>query len=317
MRTGVSGADPLLACNRRVALLGTAVLFLGGAGKGQLRGRPQLVVPYAPEREARLYPRAVPFIARYRRTGRDLGFVAVEHGVDPNSPTFKAVAKAFRIIRPRMLIVEGFPTSWGQSPPRIGGKVERRNDPKADSYDRGEDIYAVNLAMREHIPFIGGDVSDPEIYASLVAEGFRPDDIAFSSMFGPLNQDLGAGVFSRPSGPEFEAAYRKWAGIIFPSYPNPPSSDPSGFRAWFERIYGRPPEADEHWAEHGGPGEPEVPGRIGNAVNLIRDRHLFTTAIAMLNAHGSVVVVYGGSHLSSLWDAFAEAIGLPSIEPPV
>lgn len=215
---------------RRDTILGGVAMALGGAARPRLVARPELVKPYAPEREAALYPRPVPFLARYRRGEYDLGFVAAEHGDARANGTFALIDRAFSTLRPALAIVEGFPTSWGSNPPHILQKLPAHDVATADSYTRGEDIHAAALAVDARIPFIGGDLTDSELHAQLRRQGFRPGDIAFSAMFGPLVQDWRAGVFARPGDLAFAATYRKWADAIFPSYPQAPSRGPRGLR---------------------------------------------------------------------------------------
>lgn len=301
---------------RRQLLVGGAALATVGAARPPFLPRSDLVQPYTPEREATLFRRPVPFLALYRRGDARLGFVAAAHGEGRTNGTFALIRRAFERVRPAELIVEGFPTSLGSNPTRITAKIAVHDDPGADAYARGEDVYAASLAVKSNIPFVGGELTDRELYDRLIRKGYRGRDIAFSAMFGPLLQDMRAGAFTQPTGPAFEGAYRKWAGIIFPSYPDAPSREPNEFAEWFRSIYGRTPLDDPAWADHGGPGEPEVPGRIANATNLLRDRNLLEVAIAALNRSRTVVVVYGGSHLSRLWDALRLSLGNPVITGP-
>ena len=82
---------------------------------------------------------------------------------------------------------------------------------------------------------------------------------------------------------------------------------------------GRRASPDPLWDHHGGPGEPEIAGRIGNAQNLIRDRTTLNVITRVLNEHRRVLVVYGGSHLSSLWRALQDELGPPRLtgRPPL
>ncbi len=284
-----------------------------GATPYKLTGHSSLVDKYSPEREDALYGGKLPLVAVYRKEDLALAFVAAVHGTEADSPTFRAVAEGFALIQPSVVVIEGFPWSLGPDPRRIVRQVQNRHSPAASSYARGEDVHAASLALKRHVPFYGGELTDAELLKALNAEGFAAQDVFFASMFGPLTQDARAGAFSGPSDPRFKAAYDRWRAEISPAYPAAMPSDVLAFASWYARIYGKPIETDPKWLDRGGPGEPEIAGRIGNAQNLIRDQRLFGLMINLLDTERRVLTVFGGSHLSSLWRALADALGSPTL----
>lgn len=302
-----------------MASLSRRMVILGGSGAlaacvtAPLSGRPELVDAYSGERQDRLHPAGFPLLAIYRRRGRVLGFMAAEHSTDPESSTFRMILQAFDHVQPAVLVMEGFPTAWGASPATIARQLAQPATSDADSWRRGEAMFAAGLAAKRGLPFRGGEPTDTELLDGLVAQGFTPDDVFFSSLFGPLDQDRRAGAFSGVTDPRFEAAYARWAAIISKNTGRASTPDLLAFKAWYERTFGVALEHDPEWHARGGPGSAGRAGEIGRANNLLRDRHLFETIMRLLNEHGRVLVVYGGSHLSSLDRAFAAALGGPEI----
>lgn len=298
----------------RIAAVGL-LLLLGSCATAEVIGDARLIDSYSPERQEKLFREPLPFLAHYEFRNRHLGIVAVVHSSDPRSPTFRIIEQAFRTIRPRAVILEGFPTSWGASPARVMSKLEII-DP-ADSYARGEDMHAARLAHQNGVEVWGGEPDEREIAAELRRLGFHDRDVFFASMFGPLAQDREAKLFENVDDPRLAAAYAKWADVNARAYDPTAPRDLASFEAWFVGNYGRGLRDDPEWFTRGGPGQQGVAGEIGRASNRIRDQHMFALALRLMNGKGRVLVVAGGSHLSSQWRAFEAALGTPRIVSPL
>lgn len=290
------------------------LLVLAGCATERIDGDARLIDPYSPKREAALFTQPLPLLALYRRSGRRLGFVAVTHSSDPASATFRLIGQSFDIVRPTTVILEGFPTAWGANPASVIGKLD--GNAGADSYSMGEDAHAAKLARAAGATIWGGEPTDAELAQALGKEGFDPTDIFFASMFGPLAQEHEAGMFSGPDDPRFGEVYRKLADQIAPAYGDALPRDVATFETWFATQYAMPLNRDPQWFVRGGPGQAGKAGDIGRASNVFRDKHMFLTAIRLLNEHRRVLIIYGGSHLSSQWRAFATALGRPDIIAP-
>src|SRR5258707_405342 len=82
----------------------------------------QDVVPlFTPALEERLHPRCpkgcehdAPFTAAYQQGRQTLVFVAVRHVFSTTNRTIRAVDSGFAAVSPAIVIVEGFPTKWGE-----------------------------------------------------------------------------------------------------------------------------------------------------------------------------------------------------------
>jgi hypothetical protein len=85
----------------------------------------QDVVPlYTPALEQRLLPpccqQATPFTATYQQGRQSLVFVAVRHVFSSTNRTIRAIDSGFATVSPAIVIVEGFPTRWGENSSRAG-----------------------------------------------------------------------------------------------------------------------------------------------------------------------------------------------------
>ncbi len=295
--------------SRRAMVVGSAAILFG-CMRRVTAPNADLVQAYSPTLEQTLFPRKLPFLALYRRTGRTLGFAAVVHSSDSSSETFRLITSAFTAVRPKSVILEGFPTAWGGNPNKV---VEEVGAPASGSYELGEGMHAARLAVESKADIWGGEPTGTELAAHLTSLGFTREDVFFASMFGPLAQDLEAKVFSGTSDPLFDRAYRRWSKLDAPQYGLSAAPEPNAFREWFRRNYGRHLEEDADWHTRGGPGQAGKAGEIGRAANLQRDRHLFQLAMRLVQTRGPLLVVYGGSHLASLWRAFEASMGSPAI----
>lgn len=281
--------------------------------EGPLVGDPARVQPYSPELQARLFVRPVPFLASFARRPYTMGFVAAEHSVDANGATFKTITAAFDRIRPAVVILEGFPTDWGNTPQQIATLVPRRNNPDADSYSRGEAVHAASIALARGVPFIGGEPTHRQLTTGLLAAGFKQEDIHFCDMIKVLNQDLSAGQFSGVNDPQFATSYSNWAASLSRGSG---FEDPgiARFRLWYRETFLVELDADPHWANRTNPGGNGLGAEISRTQGVLRDRHLFGLAVRLLNERQSVLIVYGASHLANLWAAFESMLGPPQLD---
>ncbi|MEZ5945346.1 MAG: hypothetical protein R3C13_10985 [Hyphomonas sp.] len=270
-----------------------------------------LVSTYDPAREASIYPEGPPFVAVFAKGKTKLGWVAAVHTPAPQSPTADTIALAFAAVRPRAVVLEGFPTRWGANPDRILRRLSRLPEDQGDEGD-----VAARAALASGADIWGGEPTDAELAAALAGEGYAADDIFYTALLGPLEQDQRNGVFSTVQGPEFEESFLSIAAAMAPSYAVDAPSGPEGFRNWFNARFGVPLEDDPEWFTRGWPGKTGIGAEISRASNRLRDVHAYTVATDRVRTHGRVVVVYGGSHLSSVWGALEHDFGPPHLQRP-
>ena len=277
--------------------------------------RPDLVDAFSAERQRTVLPQGFPVLALYETGSETLGFVAANHTVDPRSMTFRTIRFALETVRPKLVVLEGFPTALGVNPERIVRQARRSGAADANAFERGEAAFAAGLALGGGTPFVGGEPTDAELARKLVAAGFSQDDVFFSSLYGPLGQDFKSGAFSGPAEPGFERSFRRWAGEIARELGR---STPwvQAFRDWHQAAYGVALEDDPIWWERDGPGRPGKAGQISRLQTLLRDRHLHTVLVDAVGRHRRVLTVYGGSHLSTLWRSLEAVMGSPRLMRP-
>lgn len=293
--------------NRRLALLGG----LSAAGCASALPSSEEVAEFSLALQARL-PRQPPLLAVFERGDRTLGFVAARHSIDAAHPTFALVRTAFVKVQPRAVIIEGIETARGEWPRPIvqeGRRLMASHDPAS----AGEALYTAQLAMERNIPLWGGEPTDQDIYAALLAAGSDPQDAFYASLFGPLEQSRREGAITGPNDPRFAAVFERWARATARGLAPAPDPSVGAFRAWYRDRTGLDLNADQNWlASH----DPDYAGPVQkeNKQHMrIRDQHLLDLIRSRLDTHGRVLVVYGGSHIATIWSPLVRQLGRPHL----
>lgn len=291
---------------RRFFISALPAFTIAGCMSGAVRKHSEFVDQYDPAREARLYPDGPPFLAHYEQGQFQLGWIAALHGDDP--ATKAAIREAFTLIQPTSVLLEGFPTSWGANPETILEDIRGSEGPFTNETD-----LSIAEALRSGASVWGAELTGRELAFSIRALGFNPTDVFYTAFFGPLEQDLREGRFENTTGPAFERAFKDWAEIIAPEHQADAAPTPEGFRGWFRDKFGIAFEDDAKWWERGWPGKEGLGSEIARASNRLRDVHAYNTTIDRLTADRRVIVVFGGSHLSSVWRALEASMGEPTL----
>jgi hypothetical protein len=293
---------------RRIALsslLAAAVL----AGCATPSPPADAVRTYSAELAAEVEPAAYPYVAEHVRDGRRLAFVAATHSVDRSSATHQEVRRAFQRVRPEAVIIEGIPSSLGPNPPIIVELARMTDDPAAEPYARGEAGYAASLALADGVPFFGGEPTEAERTAALLAQGFSAIDVFHTDLLGALAQAIKGGEISGPNDSRFEEVFGLRTVSLSMERRDPPRISYEGFADWYATQYGVDYRVDARFAERLDPGADTLVGRIVRAQSLIRDRHLLRVILDAMRKHRRVLVVYGGTHRTTLAQALNEQLG--------
>ena len=206
---------------RRTAALAAGLLIAASATADAPLASASRVLPSSLELERRVEPWcpgdctvAGPFVAEYRRGKEHLVFVGALHAFDPRAPTMRAVAVGYARSRPKILIVEGFPTAMGESPAMIAAQARQYDAPGADEFTRSETMYAMSRALRHGIPFIGGEPTRAVQTEAVQAAGASDADLAFGVMAGLYSQALRSGDLPDLSLDSLKAFYPKVSEIF-------------------------------------------------------------------------------------------------------
>jgi hypothetical protein len=281
----------------------------------------QETVPlFTPALEQRLHPPCpqgcepdAPFTATYRKAGQKLVFLAAKHVFIANNGTFRAIDSAFAAGFPALVIVEGFPTAWGESPAPIVQEAQGRAAPGASDYARGEAMYAASVALSRGIPFLGGEPAPAEQVQALEHRGYAAPDIAFAYLVQDLSQSVRSGDVAAGSGdPKLAAAFARWAQGFVDRYSLKPLSLEE-FSARYQLMFRVAVTEDSELAERPSPGTDSAVALLIQADMNVRDKHLLATIEKELASKKRVLVVYGEGHWTTLSRALQKRLGKPTI----
>ena len=262
---------------------------------------------------------AVAFVASYRNGRERLVFVGVRHTFDPNAPTMRAVVDGFSRFRPAVAIVEGFPTALGENPPELVAQANRYGAADADGFARGEGMLAASIALALRIPFLGGEPTRAEEIQVLKNKGFTDEDLAFSALLGWYSGALRSGEIPDMTTASLMKIYPKLAEYIkAPLEDNGWNLDAptvAEFNQRYRDLYGVDLASDDHFVLRIDVGDSTRHGQQAQVDMMTRDRHLLGLIEQQLAARKAVLVVYGGSHWSTLSAALEQRLGKPTIRP--
>ena len=120
----------------------------------------------------------------------------------------------------------------GENPSSIVALARRTADPTAEPYARGEAGYAASLALASGVPFMGGEPTERDQTAALIAQGFSPVDIFNTDLLKVLPQSIRGGEFASLDDPAFERVFRRWARSLAAERDDPPRVTLDDFARW-------------------------------------------------------------------------------------
>jgi len=250
---------------------------------------------------------AGPFLERFSARGLELVFLAAQHDNQRDAATFRLVDQALAGHPVGVVVVEGLRTSLGLDPPQVLEAFER--SVQGDFYPMGEPSYAALEARARGIPFVGGEPDEAELRDAARAAGFDDRDLVGFYFVRQVPQYRRSGELERTSLPVLYAGltahYRAPLGLRL--------ADESyeAFLAWYREANGRPFDLATFDPEEAAPIEGGAfrSQRVSHAVGLARDRHVVALVDELLREHGSVLVVFGKSHLACQRPAYEAWLG--------
>lgn len=252
------------------------------------------------------------FAAVYNVGNRHLVFVGAIHENATTSPTFRMIDEAYANFDIDVVIAEGYPTSRGPNPPRMMEYADEK--PRNGFQEGGESVPTVKGAIRENAKLWGGEPSDADLKARVLAGGFSVHDVLGYYVLRVVPQWIREGQIANGGDPRLrelvEQELLRQRGSLGLSPAILP--DFESWTAWYRGLNGKSFGASFTTEEVG----PLQDGRFGTnkvaaAVSRARDTYLHELVIQHLKSGKSVLAVFGGSHLMIQRPAFDIALGTP------
>lgn len=254
-----------------------------------------------------------PELLLFQRGDRKLAFVGAQHDSDPDSRTHRLIDSTFLVFKPRIVIIEGAPTSWGYNPTRLIEVGSQRPNAQGLLPD-GETVPTVRGALASGSIIIGGEPSDADVRRIVATRGVSDEDLLGFYVLRVIPQWLSQREFddlksTRATALIDKQLARSRAALKLSADLLP---DATAWRRWrLERNFGA--SSDRIDIEEAGPlaDGPWKTSQVGAAISRARDNHLFELTKAEIAKHRSVLVVFGGSHALIQLPALEELMGAP------
>jgi hypothetical protein len=297
-------------CLRRVAIALTAALAIG-ACHSLVVPAPGKLRPWTTELRAAQPNDAV--AAVYTHRGDWLIFVGAQHAVRTESLTFRLIDEAYDTFDIDTVIVEGSPYSRGANDDRLLSWVEGQHEVNG-LLEGGEAVVAIRGARERGADVWGGEPDDAYIRRRVLSQGFSVQDLLGFYTLRSVPQWVRQQKIIGPSDPRVEAYINAELDhnrerLDVPATVLP---DHAAWTQWYadtnDKVFGAAFESEETG--------PLADGRyksnkIAEAISRTRGEFLLDVIARHLNAHESVMVVFGASHLMIHRVALDHMLGAP------
>ncbi len=251
-------------------------------------------------------PALPPFMACYNKDGRQLCYIASNHGSDTNSPTFNLIRNAFDDFKPNFVVLEGFETMKGNSPSDIVAFASRVCQGGSSVCE--EPAFGVSLAQKNGIAFKGGEPDDRIVFDALRSHGYTSNE-AFAFYFSILVPQLYRSQLVNSIGDvqqKFEV-YKKnntnsgvtlsWSEYL--DWLKNNTNKSVGFSEMIDPLFAAPISNGTNLQ------------KLANKVEWIRDRNILRVILDAFNQYNRVLVIYGHSHYLTQIDVLEQYMGKP------
>lgn len=244
-----------------------------------------------------------PYAALFDTKSSQLLYIAADHTIDSESKTFQLINRAFKEYQPDFVIIEGIEENYGESPQKFINYIENKCLPQLTC---SEGFYAVHLATKNKLNFIGGEPSDKGVYEALTAQNYTKKDFVFFYFVQQLPHYCREGKFkSEHDLYKLLALWlQEWKATEF-TYLD--------FKNWYEKelnlklFYKDLIDPNTSAPIKNGTSLHQLSSKI----SLIRDKHIISVILKSLITHKKVLIIYGHSHFPTQKDILSQYLGKP------
>lgn len=263
-----------------------------------------------------------PFIETYRKSGKELIYVAVVHHSSlkyPNAmadPTFETIAQVFAQTPPDAVVVEGV------DPPDLSSFLQFAKSCAAASYNLpgkicNEPTFVADRASGMGAVVYTGEPSGPSVLAYFEKRGYVAQDVLAFYIMRMIPVQNNHAPLTPETFPAFEQkvtqdAQRK-LGISVPF-------SPDDFSTWYVKNMPVPTNYLAITTNDTGPApygrKPTLLNTLESVDLVMRDESVVTAIQQAIEKHKRVLVVYGASHLVFEWNQLEQMMGTPTWSKP-
>ena len=280
------------------------LFFLSGCLTSTFVANDALLQPWSTKLETQ-EPYTYPYAALYKKRGKTLIYVAARHEVSTNSPTFRLVKKTFETFSPNILILEGLAPD--QPMDRMVFFAE--DCVKRDFQSCGENFYAIHLVHKTKSTFISGEPPDEDILKSIVQKGYEHKELILFYFLRQIPQMKREGSLQKD---HFANQANTYLAQRAKKLHVDSKIDFTDFQLWYQQKMNKEFVLDEINTEVPAPRyDGTYMQKFSQHVEDMRDSMIIKKIAKSLNEQETVMVVYGGSHLSVQRQALEAMLGKP------
>lgn len=248
-----------------------------------------------------------PALYEFRSKDKTLWYLASRHSNKNDQPVFKYINKVVDK-KPAVIIVEGFQSDLGFSPKEISESVLQGI--KDDFYPAGEPSYAIELAVKNNIPYIGGEPNDKLILQEVIKSGYTANDLLSFNFVRRMPQINRSGELEKNKIESIYSQYIKRKAQDF-DYKGK-TLNFKKFKEWYLKNQGKKFSLTAGERGEAAPIEgPYFTQKISLEVTKIRDTHILQVISDMMNKYDKVLIIYGSSHYRVEHKAIKASLGEP------
>ena len=231
-------------------------------------------------------------------------YIAANHTTDPQSETYGYINRAFGQYHPDFVIIEGM--AGKESPTKLMAYISN-----LPPYACPENLYAVHLAIKNRVPFMGAEPTEDAVLNAFLATKYTKKDLDFLYCVQQIGHYYRSGQQTgRPfkSLNDLPAVFAlcvqdlKKAGLSL-----------TGFKQWYEQAchmklsYHKLMDPNHCAPLHNG-----TPlQQLASTVNVIRDQYILSVILKAVKTYKKVLVIYGHSHFVTQKDVLCTHFGKP------
>lgn len=234
-------------------------------------------------------------------------YLASRHSNKSDQPVFKYINKVVDK-KPDVIIVEGFQSDLGLSPKEISDFVLQGI--KDGFYPAGEPSYAIEQAVKNNIPYIGGEPNDKFILQEILKAGYTANDLLSFNFVRRIPQINRSGELEKNKIEDIYENYINNKAQDFDYKGN--TLNFIKFKEWYLKNQGK-----KFSLAAGEKGEtapiqgPYFTQKISLEVTRIRDSNILQVISDMMNKYDKVFIIYGSSHYRVEHKAIKAILGQP------
>lgn len=267
---------------------------------------PKEIVSYSNELNAK-EPYEEPFISYFKKRELLLTFVAANHVENEDNSTCKTIRDEFKKNQYNFLLVEGMAFSQINNE----SDIQYAKDCEKNNYKNcGEDVCAINEALRQNTSFNYAEPSDLTIKEEIMRLGYTAEELVFFYGLRQIPQLKRQGIN------DIEGLKKKMISYLERASLKRIKLDTvftlSAFEKMYFKKYGKNINYLEVTTDDVSPrvdNNPSWANTMSHDVGVIRNEFIMKMVEERVNSYKKVIIVYGSGHLVQTRDALMKAFG--------